>query len=84
MDAYDEIHGEHPGDMYDTKTPVGWELYDMENDPYELENIYNKPEYQEVVKEVRKTLMDTKEYYCDTDDKYPELVKRYNESISVG
>jgi arylsulfatase A-like enzyme len=47
---YDEDCGEdgaNPG----TDEPE-WELFDLKNDPQELENVYHKPEYASVVKEM--------------------------------
>ncbi|MHA1338572.1 MAG: sulfatase family protein [Promethearchaeota archaeon] len=33
-----------------------WELFDLENDPYELNNIYNNPNYQDIVKNLKNEL----------------------------
>lgn len=57
------------------KTPAGWELYDMKNDPMEKKNIYNDPKYADVVEDMKKKLDDAKVKYFDTDDKYSELMK---------
>jgi len=76
LDSYEELHGEDPGDMWDIETPIGWELYDMKNDPYELKNLYNEEGYSEVVEELTKKLLEVKEKYGDTDEKYPELYRK--------
>ena len=34
-----------------------WELFDLSTDPKELTNLFNKPEYQEVLKELRHELL---------------------------
>lgn len=56
-------------------TKVGWELYDMEKDPYELHNVYNDPAYADVIPELKEELLRLKEELGDTDEKYPELMK---------
>ncbi|MDA1193077.1 MAG: sulfatase [Candidatus Poribacteria bacterium] len=37
-----------PGSIHDTKEPE-WELFDLDNDPYEMNNVYHDPAYAEVV-----------------------------------
>ncbi len=41
-----------PGD------PVQGELYDRENDPWEMKNLFHAPQYEEIVKELKGKLMD--------------------------
>ncbi len=59
----------------DEKTPAGWELYDMVNDPRELKNIYNEPAYAQTVKELKKLLDEVKVKYQDEDEKYLEVLQ---------
>jgi arylsulfatase A-like enzyme len=33
-----------------------WELFDLEKDPYELNNVYHRPDYQEIVRELKAEL----------------------------
>ncbi|MFL7893523.1 MAG: sulfatase/phosphatase domain-containing protein, partial [Anaerolineales bacterium] len=33
-----------------------WELFDLEVDPYELNNLYNDPDYIDIVKELKHEL----------------------------
>ncbi|MEZ6068324.1 MAG: sulfatase [Planctomycetaceae bacterium] len=35
-----------------------WELYDLENDPHEMRNIYSEGQYAELIKELKKQLVD--------------------------
>ena len=42
-----------------------WELFDLDQDPDELRNVYNDPEYETVVSEMRRTLQQTRERYRD-------------------
>lgn len=64
----------------DSPTPPGWELYDLKKDPSELKNVYEKPEYASVVKDLKRQLFEMKEELGDNDEKYPELLKRVAES----
>ncbi|MCK4921037.1 MAG: sulfatase [Bacteroidales bacterium] len=59
----------------DWKTPVSWELYDLKNDPYEVNNVYNDPDYAEVVVQMKKELKELKDQYEDFDSDYPDLEK---------
>ena len=52
-----------------------WELYDIENDPSELNNIYHNKKYKEIVKALKFRLNKLKEKVGDTDEAYPELVE---------
>ena len=56
-DKYKLIHF-----YYDTDE---WELYDLENDPNEMNNLYNEPQYAEIVQELKKELLRLQEQYDD-------------------
>jgi len=56
-------------------TQPGWELYDMKNDPYEMNNLYGQPKYAAVVKELKAELLRLRKKYNETDDKYPHIQK---------
>lgn len=43
-----------------------WELYDLKSDPEELNNLYGKEEYQELVAILKKELKAQQEHYSDT------------------
>ena len=62
------------------ESPAGWELYDVRNDPYELRNLYKEPSYAEIVQSLKKRLAIKKNEVKDLDDRYPELIKRLDES----
>ncbi len=53
-----------------------WELYDLQNDPQELHNIYANPEMSEVVKELKDELAKLKRQYEVPDhiNPYPNAV----------
>ncbi len=59
----------------DKPTKVGWELYDLEKDPKEVNNVYKNPEYFSVVKQLKAKLNKKRQELGDTDDKYPEMKK---------
>ena len=56
-------------------TIPGWELYDLETDPNETNNVYNQIEYASTVKRLKADLLNLKEKYRDQDERYPELMK---------
>ncbi len=49
-----------------------WELYDLENDPSEMHNIYGQPGTEEITKQMRRILREAQEQYNDPiRHKYP-------------
>ncbi|MHC4743219.1 MAG: sulfatase family protein, partial [Planctomycetota bacterium] len=48
------------------ESPSGWELYDMEKDPLEINNVYDDPAYADAVDKMKIELMRLREYYGDT------------------
>ena len=50
-----------------------WELYDLKNDPNELNNIYDDPDHADVVKDLKQQLKQLKVEYDDTDKQFPEM-----------
>ena len=57
-----------PGAIDDSRQPE-WELFDLEKDPRELNNLYSDPEYSEVVKELKSELRRLQEKVGD--EPYP-------------
>jgi len=56
-------------------TEPGWELYDLQNDPHELHNVYGDPAYADVATRLKRRLDDLKRDLGDTDEAYPALVE---------
>ena len=56
-------------------TPQGWELYDLKKDPFEMHNVYGRPEYAETQREMKKRLFRIKREIGDDDARYGELDK---------
>ncbi len=60
--------------QFGPSTP-GWELYDLQEDPQELNNVYEDPRYAPVVQRLKRRLLQLKQQYGDEDEKYPELMQ---------
>jgi len=52
-----------------------WELYDLEKDPHEMNNVYGDPAYQDITKDLKKELQRLRDKYGDSE----ELDKRFIE-----
>jgi arylsulfatase A-like enzyme len=50
-----------------------WEFYDLENDPHELNNLYDDPAHQEIITKLKVELEKLREQYGDSD----ELARSY-------
>lgn len=57
------------------ETPHTWEFYDLKNDPEELHNRYNDPEYKEIIAKMKEQLKAEREKLNETDEDYPEIQK---------
>ena len=44
------------GGVIDRSTPPEWELFDLEKDPHEMQNVYTDPSYADVVVELKAEL----------------------------
>ncbi|TNJ42188.1 sulfatase [Tamlana fucoidanivorans] len=60
-------------------TPPAWELYDLQNDPYEVINVYNNPEYKDLVISLKEEMKSQRELYHETDANYPHIQKIIDE-----
>ncbi len=56
-----------------------WELYDLQKDPQELNNIYDNPAYADVIAELKTELKRLRKQYNDTNLKSEEMIKDYME-----
>jgi len=43
-----------------------WEFYDLEEDPKEMDNLYNDPEYEQQIRELKGIVIGLQEKYLDT------------------
>jgi arylsulfatase A-like enzyme len=56
-----------------------WELYDLEKDPNEMNNVYGNPEYENVQKKMHEKLDSIQEIYGDSDSLRNVFLERYLE-----
>ncbi|MDH3650533.1 MAG: sulfatase [Saprospiraceae bacterium] len=58
-----------------------WELYDRKNDPQEMKNVYDDPEYADIIESLKTKLKDLREEYGDSDALAQEYLERDLERI---
>ncbi|MCD4734854.1 MAG: DUF4976 domain-containing protein, partial [Bacteroidales bacterium] len=46
-----------------------WELFDLKNDPHELNNLYDNPDYVDIINQLKKRLKRLREKYKDNNQK---------------
>ena len=59
-----------------------WEMYDLEKDPSEMNNVYNDPAYAEVRAELHQKLQGLREEYGDSDELDQHFIKAYLDHIN--
>ncbi|MBC9798227.1 sulfatase family protein [Sinomicrobium weinanense] len=60
-----------------------WEMYDLKEDPDEMNNIYDDPEYAEVRADLHQKLKELREQYGDSDELQQEYLNTYLEHQSI-
>lgn len=58
-------------------TDPHWELYDLEKDPHEMNNVIADEAYEDVVRQLKIQLMEIRDQVGDTDENHPELLDRF-------
>jgi len=56
-------------------TQPEWEMFDLQNDPEEMKNIYQDPQYQQVREDLKQQLKDLQMHYQDEGLQYPEMAE---------
>lgn len=56
-----------------------WEMYDLENDPQEMHNIYDDPEYTDVQEMLHEKLDSLRQHYGDSDANDERFLEEYLE-----
>lgn len=64
-------------------TPAAWELYDLENDPGEMENVYGKPAYAGIAASMKTQLLETRNALGETDQNFPAIQRVIDANWSV-
>ena len=54
-----------------------WEMYDLEKDPTEMNNIYEDPEYADIQKMMHEKLTELRAYYGDSDEMDQKYLQEY-------
>ena len=71
----DSTNNSPKDDYHNIPTKPYWELYDLKNDPMEMNNVYEDPKYTKIVKQLKVELLKLKEDLGDSDEIYPELMR---------
>ena len=61
-----------------------WELYDLEKDPHEMQNVYGDPAYADVQGMLHKRLTELREEYGDSDANDQRFLKEYLDVVNKG
>ncbi len=59
-----------------------WEMYDLENDPSELTNVYDDPAYASVREELHQRLQELRDEYGDSDELNQKYLKAYLDDMA--
>ncbi|GAB3027436.1 sulfatase [Niabella terrae] len=54
-----------------------WEMYDLEKDPQEMNNVYNNPEYKKIRQDLHQQLESLRKKYKDGDANDQKFLKNY-------
>jgi len=57
-----------------------WELYDRKKDTHEMTNVYNDPEYQDVIIRLKKELEELRIKYKDSKELDQYYIEKYREA----
>ena len=71
-----------PLDMTDGQeraTKPVWDFYDLQKDPKEDHNVYNEKEYAPIIKQMKKEMIKLRMEVEDTDGKYAQMQKLFEE-----
>ena len=73
VDYEDPPRTDYGGYQADILTPPGWELYDLEEDPKEMNNLYGNPDYAEVITDLKQRLARVRSELNETDANFPHI-----------
>ena len=58
-----------------------WELYDLEKDPQEMNNVYDHPEYADTQKMMHGRLVEMRKNYGDSDENDQRFLDEYLQAV---
>jgi len=61
------------------ETPAGWEFYDLEKDPQEMNNLYGSAKHKEIIATLKKDLAAKRVELNEEDTNYPHIQKVIDE-----
>lgn len=61
------------GSQANIVTPPGWELYDIAEDPLEMNNLYDNPAYYDIIQELKGRLKSLRRELNETDENFPHI-----------
>jgi uncharacterized sulfatase len=61
------------------ETPAAWELYNLKNDPEEMNNVYGHPIYKKIEQDLKSQLQAIRAALNEEDDQYPHIQKIIDE-----
>ena len=64
-------------------TPPAWEFYDLQNDPSEMNNLYDSPVHRELIAGFKDQLKRVRVELDETDEKFPKIEEVINEHWDV-
>jgi len=73
VDSEDPPRTDYWGSHADFITPPGWEFYDLDTDPREMNNLYDNQGYSEIIKELKERLIQVRVELNETDESYPHI-----------
>ena len=60
-----------------------WEMYDLEKDPNEMQNVYDDPEYAEIQEQLHNRLTELRDQYGDSDENNQKFLEAYLEVVEA-
>jgi arylsulfatase A-like enzyme len=57
----------------ESETTPAWEFFDLEKDPFQINNVYQDTQYAKIIKEMKIELEKKRKNLKDTDTQYPEM-----------
>ena len=58
-----------------------WELFDLQEDPHEMKNLYGDPAYAKVQADLYRQLEELRAKYHDSDEQNQKFIDEYNEKV---